>query len=105
MESNIKTDAVAEKDRYIAELEARLHQQPRISELLIDAEQRLAAVPELQLRIADLESEVAAARGEADAARRELWELDQMLMYSRRALVYVRPLIEPLRKARKRLRS
>jgi SAM-dependent methyltransferase len=103
--ADVQTAAIADKDNFIVELEARLQERDRLSELLVDAEQRLAKVPELNLRIADLEHELGAARGAEQAARREAQELDQMLMYGRRMLRHVRPLIKPLRKARRRLRS
>jgi septal ring factor EnvC (AmiA/AmiB activator) len=77
----------------------------RLAQLLIDSEQRAAEVPELRLRIADLEYELSQARRAEAAARREAMELDRMLMYGRRALRYGRPLIELLRQARRRLRS
>ena len=86
-------------------VEARLEERDRLAELLLDAEQRLAQVPEFHLRIADLETELAAVRSEKDAARQEAKELDQMLMYGRRMLRHVRPLIQPLRRARQRLRG
>jgi hypothetical protein len=73
-----------------------------LAALLLDAEQRLAAVPELQARVADLEAELARARHETEVAREEAQRLDQMLMYGRRMLRYVRPLIAPLRQARRR---
>jgi chromosome segregation ATPase len=98
-------EATTDKDQTIAELRARVQESDRLAALLTDAEQRLAHVPELELRIADLEHELAAARQEAQAARREAQQLDQMLMYGRRALRYVRPMIKPLRDARRRLRS
>ena len=63
--------AIADKDNYIDELTARLEERDRLAQLLGDAEHRLAEVPELNLRIADLEFELAAARSAADAARRE----------------------------------
>jgi hypothetical protein len=77
----------------------------RLAELLIDAEQRLAQVPELERRIDDLEHELRKAVEAGDLARREAWELDQARLYSRRLLRRVRPLIQALRKLRKRLRS
>ncbi len=95
----------SQKDADIRELKARLGERDRLAELLVESEQRLAVVPELEVRIADLEHELADARSAADTARREARELDQMLMYGRRALRYVRPLIKPLRDARRRLRS
>jgi 2-polyprenyl-3-methyl-5-hydroxy-6-metoxy-1,4-benzoquinol methylase len=100
-----QTGAITDKDNYIDELEARLEERDRLADLLVDAERRLAEVPELNLRIADLEFELAAARTVADVARQEAKELDQMLMYGRRILRHVRPLIKPLRQARRRLRS
>lgn len=100
-----QTQAIGEKDNYIDELQSRLGERDRLVELLGDAERRLAEMPELELRIADLEFDLAAARSAAEAARREARELDQMLMYGRRMLRYVRPLIKPLRQARRKLRS
>lgn len=75
----------------------------RLAQLLIDAEQRAAALPDLRLRIADLEYELSESRRSEAAARQEAMELDRMLMYGRRALRYGRPLIELLRRARRRL--
>ena len=95
----------ADKDLIIADLRAQLEERDRLAELLTDAEQRLAHVPELELRIADLGAELTAARQETAAARLEAQQLDQMLMYGRRMLRYVRPMIKPLRDARRRLRS
>jgi hypothetical protein len=73
-----------------------------LATLLVDAELRLAGVPDLEAHIAGLERELAAARSEAAAAQEEVLRLDQMLMYGRRMLRYVRPLIGPLRAARRR---
>jgi SAM-dependent methyltransferase len=103
--SDSQTAAIADKDNYIDELETRLQERDRLSELLIDAEQRLARLPELNLRIADLEYELGVARAAEQTARREAQELDQLLMYGRRLLRHARPIIKPLRKARRRLRS
>jgi chromosome segregation ATPase len=103
--SLVETDAVDDSKSYIAELEARVQERDRVAELLTDAEQRLAQVPELHRRIADLEFELAAARHREADARRQVQELDQMLMYGRRMLRIVRPMIKPLRDARRRLRS
>jgi SAM-dependent methyltransferase len=100
-----QTRAIADKDSYIDELSERLEERDRLAQLLGDAERRLAQVPELQLRISDLEFELAAARSAADAARREVYELDRMLMYGRRMLRFVRPLIRPLRRLRRKLRG
>jgi hypothetical protein len=94
-----------EKDQRVEDLQERLRERDRLAELLTDAEQRLAEVPELKLRIADLEFELVEARQDTMAARLEAQQLDQMLMYGRRMLRYVRPLITPLRQARRRLRS
>lgn len=98
-------EATADKDLIIADLRARLGERDRLAELLTDAEQRVAHVPELELRVADLEAELAAARQETAAARLEAQQLDQMLMYGRRMLRHIRPLIKPLRDARRRLRG
>jgi ubiquinone/menaquinone biosynthesis C-methylase UbiE len=100
-----QTRAITDKDNYIQELESRLEERDRISQLLVDAEQRVAEIPSLQNRIADLELELTAARADALAARREAQQLDQMLLYGRRMLRHARPLIGLLRKVRRKLRS
>lgn len=100
-----QTAAITDKDNYIAELETRLDERARLVELLTNAEQRVAQMPELELRIADLESELANARGDAAASAQELQDLDQLRMYARRTLRHVRPLIQLLRKARRKLRG
>lgn len=92
-------------DKSETEPGAGAQERQRLAELLVEAEQRLAAVPELELRIADLEYELAEARRQTALARQEAQQLDQMLMYGRRTLRYVRPLINPLRNARRRLRG
>jgi hypothetical protein len=48
-------EADTDKDLMIADLRAQLEERDRLASLLTDAEQRLAHVPELELRIADLE--------------------------------------------------
>jgi SAM-dependent methyltransferase len=100
-----QTRAIHDKDNYIEELEAKLSERDRLVALLTDAEQRLTQVPDLNVRISALEGELSDARARADAAGQQAKELDQMLMYGRRALRHVRPLIGPLRKARRMLRS
>lgn len=99
-----QTRAITDKDNYIDELEARVAERERLAQLLSDAEQRLAEIPNLHARVADLEFELSAARADQAVARREAQELDQMLMYGRRMLRYVRPVIKPLRRARRLLR-
>ncbi len=100
-----QTRTIAEKDGYIAELSARLEERDRLAQLVSDAESRLAEVPELRLRMTDLEFELEAARSAAAAARREADQLDRMLIYGRRMLRFVRPLIKPLRRLRSKLRG
>ena len=100
-----QTRAIADKDAYIDELTARLEDRDRLAHLLTDAEHRLASVPELNLRIVDLEFELEAARSAAAAARQEADQLDRMLMYGRRMLRFVRPFIQPLRRLRRKLRA
>jgi SAM-dependent methyltransferase len=97
--------AIADRDSSIDDLTARLDERARLAQLLGEAEQRLAQVPELDLRIGDLEVELAAARSTAEAARREADQLDRMLLYGRRMLRFVRPLIQPLRRLRRKLRG
>lgn len=102
---DVQTRAIGDKDAYIAELEERIGERNRLAGLLGDAEQRLAAVPELHARIEDLERELGGAREQAAVARREAADLDRALLYGRRWLRHVRPLIQLLRKVRRRLRQ
>jgi SAM-dependent methyltransferase len=103
--SETQTAAIADKDIYIEELQARLEERDRLAELLTDAERRLAEVPELSVRIADLEAELESTRAVAEAARRDADQLDRMLIYGRRMLWFIRPLITPLRRVRRMLRG
>lgn len=100
-----QTSAINDKDNYIAELDSRVQETERLAELLTDAEQRVADLPNLRAQIADLELQLVRERGYAEVARRQAQELDQLLMYGRRALGAARPLIKPLRKIRRRLRG
>jgi SAM-dependent methyltransferase len=100
-----QTAAIADRDHRVDELQARLGERDRLTQLLAEAEHRSAEVPELKQRIADLELELEAARSAAAAARLEADQLDRMLMYGRRMLRFVRPLIKPLRRLRRKLRS
>ena len=93
------------REARIEELQDLVADRDRLAALLVDAEQRLAEMPELTQRIAALESELALTRHAAEVARLEAQQLDQMLMYGRRMLRYVRPAIKPLRDARRRLRG
>jgi SAM-dependent methyltransferase len=100
-----QTRAISAKDNHIDELTARLEERDQLVRLLSDAESRLAEVPDLRLRITNLESELEAARNAAAAARLEADQLDRMLIYGRRMLSFVRPLIKPLRRLRRKLRG
>ena len=100
-----QASTIADKDRRIDELQARLEERDRLAQLLEEAEYRSAGVPELEQRITDLEFELEAARSAAAAARQEADQLDRMLMYGRRMLRFVRPLIKPLRQLRRKLRG
>jgi hypothetical protein len=102
--SETETPTSAAEQR-IVELESLVRDRDRLAALLADAEQRTAGIPELEQRVADLQEEAAAHRRTAEIARLEAQQLDQMLMYGRRALRYVRPAIKPLRDARRRLRG
>jgi ubiquinone/menaquinone biosynthesis C-methylase UbiE len=104
-----QTDAIADKDNYIRDLEARVAERDRIAELLVDAEQRLAGVPELELRMADLEYQLAEERKLRDAARDEAQALDNRLMGLQQGQGDLMnsaswKLTKPLRAAKQRLR-
>lgn len=100
-----QTQAITDKDNYITELEARVQESERLAELLAGAEQRLADVPNLRAQITDLEVQLAQERDYVAIARRQAQELDQVLMYGRRMLRHAQPLIGPLKRLRRLLRS
>jgi SAM-dependent methyltransferase len=101
----MQTHAIADKDNYINELTERVKERDRLARLLSVAEQRLADVPELQERVVNLEVELQEARSDAAAARQDADQLDRMLIYGRRMLMVVGPLIKPLRRLRHKLRG
>jgi hypothetical protein len=94
----------------IASLEERLQETDRVRELLLEAEQRLASVPDLQAQVADLERELARERQAAQNAREQAAVLDQRLTISERVLADVLNspswrVTKPLRSAKRVLRS
>lgn len=104
-----QTAAIDAKDTYIASLEERLAESERLGGLLLEAEQRIAAIPDLELRIADLEYALREAQDRASAAGEQALTLDQRLMQSEQALVDVLAspswqITKPLRAAKKLLR-
>lgn len=107
---SIQTQAIADKDGYIAELEARIGETESLQDLLVDAEQRLASIPDLDRRIAELEHALRHARAEADAARAETRRLDERLMQAQRVMVDIFnspswQLTKPLRRAKRAIRA
>ena len=104
-----QTRAISDKDAHIALLESRIGETDRLQALLLEAEQRSATLPELALRVAELERALAEAHRAADAARAEARALDERLMQSQQVLVDVMTspswrMTEPLRHAKKLLR-
>lgn len=99
------TPETAAEDSASHELAELREDRDRLAQLLLEAEQRQADLPLLQERITELEAALAISRQETAKAEQVAQQLDQMLMYGRRALRYVRPMIKPLRQARRRLRS
>lgn len=105
---DVQTSAIRDKDNHIGQLQARIQERDRLGELLTDAEQRLAGIPDLQLRIADLEYELSQARAAADAAREQVHQLDERAMRSQRVLTDVMSspswqVTKPLRAAKRLL--
>jgi ubiquinone/menaquinone biosynthesis C-methylase UbiE len=108
--SATQTEAITDKDCTISELQERLAERDRIAELLTDAEQRAAEIPDLRQRIADLERELVAERGAHQATRDHAEHLDARLMSSERVLrdVFGSPswqVTKPLRYAKRRLKG
>ena len=104
-----QTNAIREKDNYIGDLEARTGERDRVAQLLLEAEQRLADVPNLHLRISNLQQELADVRAMEETARRQAREFDERLMRAQRTLrdVMSSPswrITKPLRTAKSLLR-
>jgi hypothetical protein len=101
----------AEHDRHavsMATVQDRLEERDALGERLVDAERRLAGVPDLELRIADLERDLEEANAAAERARIEAQALDERLTQGQRVLndVFSSPswrLTQPLRTAKNRL--
>lgn len=79
-----------------------------LRKLLLEAEQRLAGIPALELRIADLEYELAETRKADEAAREEVRSLTERLTRAQRNLIEVTTspswkLTRPLRDAKRLL--
>jgi Methyltransferase domain len=86
-------------------IEDRLAQTDRLQQALVDAERRLAGVPDLELRIAELERQLAEARRDAEVARAEAGALDERLTFGEQVLadVFNSPswrVTQPLRRAK-----
>jgi 2-polyprenyl-3-methyl-5-hydroxy-6-metoxy-1,4-benzoquinol methylase len=108
--SDVQTAAIHDKDNYIGELEARLGERERIAQLLTDAEQRVAGIPDLHARIDDLTRELADERHAHEQTRDRAETLDERLMSSERVLrqVFSSPswqVTKPLRYAKRRLKG
>lgn len=108
--SQTQTDGILARDHTIAELRERLAEHDAIARQLLEAEQRLAGLPDLHARIEDLEHELREAHRGAEAARERARELDDGLMRARRTLVEVMSspswkLTRPLRVAKRLLRG
>ena len=104
-----QTRAIADKDSHIRLLESRIAETDRLQELLLESEQRTAALPELELRIGELEHALAESHRAAAAARAEARGLDERLMQSEQVLVDVMSspswqITKPLRRAKQLLR-
>jgi hypothetical protein len=89
-----------------SDIKERLEETERLKQLLVDAESRLAGVPDLELRVSELQRELWEARTEADRARYEAGELDRRMMKGQEVLadVFSSPswrLTKPLRTAKR----
>ena len=82
----------------------------RLTEQLADAERRLAGVPNLQVRIAELEGELDSARRATEEAQAQVRKLDERLTRGQTVLtnVFNSPswrVTKPLRATKKLLRG
>jgi hypothetical protein len=86
-------------------LDSRVEEFDRLQRQLVDSEQRLAGIPDLELRIAELERQLADANRVTEAALEEIRALDDRLTRSQRVLtdVFNSPswrVTKPLRQAK-----
>ena len=107
IEANAKlSNELAARERELTSgVEERLAETDRLRELVVDAERRLAGVPDLQARIGELENELSEARKAADRTREQIGELDQRVTQGQEVLsdVFSSPswrLTQPLRTAK-----
>lgn len=78
----------------IAEFDERLEEVHRLQELLVDAERRLAVVPELELRVSELEAErIERQRVLSDVMNSPSWRLTRPLRTAKRSLRRIRGLV------------
>jgi 2-polyprenyl-3-methyl-5-hydroxy-6-metoxy-1,4-benzoquinol methylase len=104
-----QTAALRLKDSQIAELQARVAERERIAALLVDAEQRVARIPALELALSDLREELEESRRAEESLRQQIRALEADLFRARRTLVEVvgSPswrLTKPLRSVKRLLR-
>jgi Methyltransferase domain len=105
-----QNQTLAQQKESIADLEQRVGESDHLRALLVEAEQRLAGVPQLMLRISDLERELGEARAVADSTREQMRDLDGRLMESHKVLADVLNspswrVTKPLRTAKHLLRG
>jgi SAM-dependent methyltransferase len=102
--------AIHDKDNELGELQVKLRERDAIAQLLTEAEQRAAGIPDLEVRISDLQQQLADERVAHAATRDTAKVLDDRLMRSERVLrdVFGSPswqVTKPLRYAKRRLKS
>ena len=104
-----QTRAIGDKDAHIGALEEQVGEVQALQRLLLEAEQRNAAIPELSVRVSELERALAAAHAQTESALAQGRDLDRRLMLSEQVLVDVMnspswQLTKPLRRAKNLLR-
>ena len=104
-----QTRAIGDKDTHIAALEEQARDVQALQRMLLEAEQRNAAIPELSLRVSELERALASAHAQTESALVQARELDQRLMLSEQVVVDLMnspswQVTKPLRRAKKLLR-
>lgn len=93
-----QSNVLKDRDDHIRNLTEDAAESNRVSELLIDAERRLAVVPELEARVAELERELEESRGAAEGARSQLahvlnspsWRVTQPLRTAKQSVARLR---------------
>ena len=90
---DVQTNVIHQNDDHNRESQARIQEHDHLGELVIEAERSRASLEDLELRIADLEFELAEMRPTADVLPAEAQALAERLMRGQQ--LFLEPLSSP----------